>query len=108
MYNLGQYLGENDVTVSTVQIAGTWCDAAPNATTNPRLPQLFFRIDAVAAILPEAFDFTDNFASANGTYTLTETPVAITPEPGSLALMLIGIAALRFFAKRKRAAYRSA
>ena len=50
-------------------------------------------------IIPETPTFTDIFAGANGTYSVTET-VAATPEPSSLALMLVGIGLTKAYSDR--------
>jgi len=49
-----------------------------------------------------ASSFTDAADFATGSYTLTETTAVTTPEPSSLALILLGLGALALLAVRKR------
>lgn len=79
--------------------SGSWCGAAPNNLT-ATCPPVIFQLPGSGGIIPEGATFTDINAAANGTYTVTETPVA-TPEPSSLAMLLFGLVALSVVALRR-------
>src|SRR5690348_16782764 len=74
---------------------GPWCALAPLNDTlscGPVPVPGSFSLYGFQSI-PVSPTFTDLFAGATGTYTVTETTVA-TPEPGSLAMMLLGLGVL--------------
>jgi PEP-CTERM motif len=101
VYNFGSSSG-GAFTLSTLPTSGTWCGAAPSNFSFSCEGQAFFSLGAVDTILPDAGTFTDSLAGANGTYTVTETPVATTPEPSSLGLLLAGIGLLLLTRKLTR------
>lgn len=81
---------------------GIWGAGGPAVTFNQNGPAIFsFAIGPTTnftSYAQEPFtDFTDPYASAGGTFTLT--PVA-TPEPSSVALMLLGVGLAFVMGKR--------
>jgi hypothetical protein len=100
--------------------SGTWCTAGPNISStvadsscsssiyggNAGGNEGLFDIETgglhyYTNPLP-ASSFTDAADFATGSYTLTETTAVTTPEPSSLALILLGLGALALVAVRKR------
>jgi hypothetical protein len=77
---------------------GSWCAEAPVFHASSCTTPATFSLNSLMAD-PNQFSFTDGGALANGTYILTETVVG-TPEPSSVALMLLGVGLL--FVMRKR------
>src|SRR5260370_1013455 len=76
------------ITLAILGTSGGWCASGLAATTGSCQGGPFQFCSF--GIFPEAFTYTDVFATAEGTYTVTETAVAA-PEPSSLALMLAGV-----------------
>jgi hypothetical protein len=77
---------------------GNWCAAGP-LSSNGVCAGPSFELGFVLFFPGPGTTFTDPAAAANGTFTVTTTSVA-TPEPSSVALMLLGVGLL--FVMRKR------
>ena len=88
----------NIVGFATATQLGTWCAVAPEGSVcAPALPGSFsIPFDSLQ---PSSGTFTDPTAFAAGSFTFTET-VTTTPEPGTIALMLLGVGMV--FVMRKR------
>jgi hypothetical protein len=89
------------IVVPPTTTSGSWSAAGPSVTFNqfgPAIFALFIGPTTLSTFSPSAFtDFTDPNAIAGGTFTLTS---VATPEPSSVALMLLGVGLV--FVMRKR------
>jgi len=103
LFNLQPLLSSVPVTLTELENSGTWCGVASSATP----PDGCFgpgemTLTTLSYLVANAGTgvYTINSAVAEGSYVVTATTVAPTPEPSSVALMLAGIGLLLLMRKR--------
>jgi PEP-CTERM motif len=101
LFNLQPLL--SSFTLVDLEASGTWCGVASGATPpdgcfgpgEMTLSTLSFLVANTGTGV-----YTINSAVASGSYVVTATTVAPTPEPGSVALMLLGVGVVFVMWKR--------